>query len=76
MTGPRKLKEHQLIERLEYLADRWPDDYWLFAASGNLCLVEKNANGNRAMNEGARGGVNQNYLIEDFPGIECDGGDW
>jgi len=67
-----KLTTAEVIRRLERLAKRWPDHLWLFAASGQLCLMRKDAGGNRVL-EGDQ--MSQEAMETSFP-IECDGGDW
>jgi len=60
----------RLLRRLEKI---WPNNLGLFAASGTLCLLETE---DGFFRETPRGGVDSNYVIETFMGINCDGGDW
>ena len=49
----------EIIYKLKKLEDIWDDDYLLFASSGTLVLVD----------------INTGRVIEEFPYIQCDGGD-
>jgi len=64
--------EKELCKTLWKLADTWPRDYWLWAASGTLYLM-RNIDGERAMTP--NGYVDPGAIVEQF-NIPCDGGDW
>jgi hypothetical protein len=61
-------------QALRKLAAIWPDDLWIFVGDGTLCLMRKNEKGERAID--GTGAVDQVYIIEEFSGIEADGGGW
>lgn len=63
----------QIKGHLQKLNDRWPDNYWLFAAGGGLILMKKEQ-GHHVFIE--RGSANPNYEIAKYHGIDADGGDW
>ena len=73
-------EEKSAINRLKSLAKVWPDSLWLFSASGSLCVMKKDKNGNKAYLpmsdlEDNGGGVDDEYTITTID-IENDGGDW
>jgi hypothetical protein len=73
MAG-KKLTRAQVIRALRRLEQGWPDDLWLFAASGTLHLMRTDAD--NACVFDPSGSVDRLYSVEQFPGISCDGGDW
>lgn len=66
-------KERSTIAQLQAVAKTWPDTLWLFSASGRLYVMQKDANGKRAITHD--GGVDPDYCLATIP-IENDGGDW
>lgn len=69
-----ELTEKQVIRALRRLEKGWPKHLWLFAAAGTLNLMRVTEYGLHA--ETSSGGVDPDYSVEDFSGIDCDGGDW
>ena len=68
------MTEKEAIKKLKDLARDWPKTLWLFAASGDLCVMSTDSDGNRVYTEQG-GGVDPRYIIE-YIDIPCDGGDW
>lgn len=69
-------KEQAAIATLRRLASAWPDTLWLFSASGTLCVMRRDENGERAQTRGdAKGGVDPDYVVTTID-IPNDGGDW
>ena len=69
-------EEERAIRSLKRVAKTWPKTLWLYSASGSLCVMKKNADGERAVVKDSRGdGVDQNYCV-DAINIENDGGEW
>lgn len=66
-------KEESAIASLKRAAKKWPDTLWLFSASGTLCVMRKDKDGNYA--RGQDGGVDPDYVVATI-NIENDGGDW
>ena len=66
-------EEKKAIAALRRLEKAWPKSLWLYSASGSLCVMKKNADGEHA--ETSSGGVDQNYIAAKIK-IENDGGDW
>jgi len=66
-------EEMRAINALRRLAKRWPKTLWLFSASGALCVMRRNEEGDRARVEG--GGMDPAYVIATID-IPNDGGDW
>jgi len=66
-------EETNAIATLRRLATRWPKGLWLFAASGNLCVMRAGKHGEHLMTDG--GGVDSDYQITNID-IPNDGGDW
>ena len=64
--------ERTAIESLKRLANKWPKTLWLFSANGKLCVMRKDAHGEKAR-DGE--GFDQNSIIA-WIDIENDGGDW
>ncbi len=65
-------EEKKLVAALKRLEKSWPKNYWLYAASGTLCLMRK-VDGQKVM-EGE--GFDSKYIVATFRKIESDGGDW
>ena len=65
-------EEQNAINTLRRLEKRWPDSLWLFSASGSLCVMKKNSDGER-MSRGESFDPNGHVVTI---GIENDGGDW
>ena len=65
-------EERAAIAALNRVAKRWPDSLWLYSASGSLCVMRKDAEGEKAV-KGE--GVDPDYVV-DYIDIENDGGDW
>ena len=63
-----------IISALKELDDNWNSKYWIFVGSGTLHLMKLNENGKIA--EADDGGVDQDYIIAEFPNIDADGGGW
>jgi hypothetical protein len=73
---PLTNEENKAIRALKKLEAIWPRSLWLFSASGSLCVMKKNADGEQAFRETARGdGVDQAFIVATID-IENDGGDW
>ena len=67
-------KEEELaIKVLKRVAKKWPKSLWLFSASGTLCVMKKNADGQTMMLPTL--GVDPDYVVDTID-IENDGGDW
>lgn len=66
-------EEKKAIRALQKLADIWPKSLWLFSASGKLCVMQYDKDGERP--ESRNGGNDIDYLITDVD-IDNDGGDW
>ena len=66
-------QEQKAIIALKKIAEAWPSTLWLYSASGSLCVMTHDRNGNRALTLG--GGYNQDYVIDTID-IPNDGGDW
>jgi len=65
-------EERAAIRALKRLEKTWPKSLWLFSASGSLCVMRKDAEGERVMR---RDGFDPDYAIDTIY-IENDGGDW
>lgn len=59
---------------LQNLNDNWNPAYWIYVASGTLCLMKHDKNGKRAMLPD--GGYDLDYEVGSYGKIEADGGDW
>lgn len=77
------LTEHEesCIRSLKRLAQKWhkhTNRLWLFSASGDLCVMLKEGNGNKEPEFNSDGCVNQNNMVVGCERIEIpnDGGDW
>jgi len=68
-----KSTAERLVRRLRQLEKEWPEGYWLFAASGTLCLMREKSDGRAT---GAHGGMDPDDIVASFDGIPNDGGDW
>ena len=69
-------KEEKAIRALKRVAKIWPDTLWLFSASGSLCVMKKNKEGEQAViRRGSADSVDDAYIITHID-IENDGGDW
>jgi hypothetical protein len=66
--------EKRVVRALQRLAKSWPPSLWLFAGSGGVHVMRKNADGSIATNPD--GGFDQSMCVEHIRGIEADGGDW
>lgn len=66
-------KTKQVIRLLEKLEKIMPENLWIFAANGVLCLMEKGGDGERITLD--HGGFDPDCVIQSFD-IESDGGDW
>ena len=67
-------EEKKAIRALKRVAKIWPDSLWLFSASGSLCVMRNDENGDRVVDP-IYGGVEQEYIVDNID-IENDGGDW
>lgn len=68
------ISEDAAIRRLESLAKVWPPSLWLYSASGMLCVMRKNEDGERArVRDGD--GIDPDYLVTTID-IPNDGVDW
>ena len=73
--------EEKAIRILIKLEKEWPKSLWLFSASGSLCVLRNDENGERAVRpyvvngSDQGGGVNSDYIVTTV-NIENDGGDW
>ena len=77
----KKLTHKQVIIALRRLEKDWPDDLWLFIEGGTVNLMSKNEDGDRALypTNGVgvyAEGVDPNYVLNSFDGIEADSGEW
>ena len=66
-------EERKAINALKRLAKKWPKSLWLFSASGSLCVMRTDENGEHAHIAG--GGADAHYVLETID-IPNDGGDW
>lgn len=66
-------EEKNAINTLHRLAKRWPDSLWLYSASGSLCVMKRDSNGDQVMTD--IGGVDPEYQVDTI-NIDNDGGDW
>lgn len=75
MREPPMLKpdERRAINSLKRLAKRWPDSLWLFSASGSLCVMKLDVDGERYRTPD--GGMEPAACVATI-GIPNDGGDW
>lgn len=65
-------EEKRAIAALQKLAKTWPKSLWLFSASGSLCVMQNDENGERRL----RGdGVDDDAIVA-LINIPNDGGDW
>lgn len=65
--------ERKAINALKALAKNWPDSLWLFSGGGSLCVMKKDAAGDRVMS--ATGGYGETAVVATIE-IENDGGDF
>lgn len=65
--------ETEAVRALKRLARTWPDSLWLFSASGSLCVMKKDGDGERRRL--TCNGMDPGAVIETIE-IENDGGDW
>ena len=70
---PTTPEEAKAIRALKRLAKNWPSSLWLFAASGDLCVMRL-APG-QGMGSTPTGGMDPAYVLDSIA-IPCDGGDW
>jgi hypothetical protein len=73
MSEELNKEEERSIRALNRLAKTFPKSLWLFSASGSLCIMKKNNQGERAVKDS--GGMDQAFIV-DIVSIENDGGDW
>lgn len=66
-------EEKRAIAALKKLAKTWPKSLWLFSASGSLCVMKNDEDGERRIRDG--GGVDDAALVTQI-NIPNDGGDW
>lgn len=66
--------ECEALNLLRHLNDVWPDTLWLWAGAGTLHVMRRDENGSKAVTDS--GGFDQDYVVEDYYNIDCDGGDW
>lgn len=67
-------EEKRAIVALKRLGKRWPKGLWLFSASGSLCVMKFDEDGERVKVDG--GGMDPYYTVDTIAGIPNDGGDW
>lgn len=77
----KKLTREQVINTLRKLELSWPEDLWIFVANGEVNLMERNTEGERATVETHYWGnkfdaVDLSKRLTSFPRIPADGGDW
>ena len=65
--------ERKAVTSLKRLAKSWPDTLWLFSASGSLCVMKKDGDGEKVHT--TDGGFDSTYLVDQID-IPNDGGDW
>ena len=63
-----------ILSALQNLNDNWNPKYWIYVASGTFNLMKYDKNGKQAMLPD--GGFDPDYLVESYPNIDADGGDW
>jgi len=70
-------EEERAIKSLQRLAKRWPASLWLFSASGALCVMQADENGEARKGGGAQSadGMDPDYCLATI-NIPNDGGDW
>ena len=66
-------EERKAIAALKRLEKKWPKSLWLFAGSGSLCVMKKDANGEKVMV--SSDGFDPDYCVDTID-IPNDGGDW
>ena len=66
-------REKSAIQNLRKLSREWPESLWLFSASGTLCVVKKDGDGQVAFTN--HGSIDQGFVVASID-IENDGGDW
>ena len=66
--------EQRAIASLKRLAKRWPQSLWLFSASGTLCVMRKDEDGQQPHLPDH--GVDPAFMVDTISGIPNDGGDW
>lgn len=77
----KKFTREQVIKKLSELESSWPDDLWIFVASGEINLMEHGENGEKSVLETHYWGhkyevVDPKGRIAAFPRIDADAGDW
>ena len=75
---PLTEEEIALVKSLRRLAKKWEKArtrLWLYSASGQLCVMLGEGNGNPHP-ETTGQGYNLDNLVETIEGIHNDGGDW
>lgn len=70
----KKLTHKQVMASLKRLEKGWPNDLWIWAGEGGILLMKKDENGNHAYTNSFDGAVDQDYVIEQYSGIDNDGG--
>lgn len=66
-------EEARAIRSLQRLAKTWPKSLWLFSASGSLCVMQKDDDGERRRLP--CNGMDPDASLATIK-IENDGGDW
>lgn len=72
----KKLTRKQVINLLYQLEQGWPEDLWIFVASGTLTLMKSASTKEERFTNPLDGAVDPQYIIEEFAGIDADGGDF
>jgi hypothetical protein len=73
-------EEAAAIASMNRLAKKWPKSLWLYSASGTLCVMKKDEDGEQvsiplSSNGKVGGGVDARHVVGTIA-IENDGGDW
>ena len=66
--------EKRIIRALMRLDKIWPKELWLYSANGTLNLMRKHPDGSKTKKGEEQ--FDHELVIERFPRIENDGGDW
>ncbi len=66
-------EEKKAIRALKRVAKIWPDSLWLFSASGNLCVMRTDEDGNSVHLPNF--GIDPDFIVDQID-IKNDGGDW
>lgn len=65
--------EQRAVRSLRRVAKNWPSTLWLFSASGQLHVMRRDTNGDRAKLQ--NGAMDPDYIVASID-IPNDGGDW